>query len=358
MKGKVITLVSGAPSGALNIAMTLAENLRDSFVSPIILRKYNKAGIKEALVVKDRFTLDFIWSLIQVLKSEKPDLILVHGYSTHLWAKIASAKAHIPIIHVEHNVEKYTWLRRKILQWTDRYTDAYVCVSQGVAKHLISQGADPRKIQVIYNGIDPKEFAAVQKVEHPVFTVGMTARFSSQKDQLTLIKAIEYLRKQKKIELRLILQGSGKYKKKCEDYVKNHGLEEEITFETGRLTELASKVDLFVLATHYEGLPLVLAEAMAAGIPVIGTNVPGVDEIIKDGINGYLTPHQDWKALAEIIENWHQLHINPQGLSLIEKGQETVKKRFSLDRMCREYRDLVNAVLQKSRNRKMAGEEE
>lgn len=345
MRGKVLTIVSGAPSGALNIAMTIAQDLKNTYNSKIVLRKYNRAGIKEALVVKDRMVLDFIWNLIRVLQKCNPDLVLVHGYSTHLWTKLAAAVVKKPVIHVEHNVEKYTWFRRKILQWTDRYTDAYVCVSRGVADHLARQGADPKKIHVIYNGIHIEDFAGIEKTPHPLFTVGMTARFSSQKDQMTLIKATEYLIKERQADIRLILQGSGKQKQKCMDYVKRHALEKYITFETGRLADLAKKVDLFVLSTNYEGLPLVLGEAMAAGVPVIGTDVPGVDEIIEDGVNGYLSPRGDWKTLAGKIDDWRQQRDTETGRQIIARGRQTVEKRFAVERMCREYRELIAKVI-------------
>ena len=345
MRGKVLNIVSGAPSGALNIAMTIARDLKNSYDSSIVLRKYNRAGIEEALVVKDRFVLDFIWKLSGVLRKSNPDVVLVHGYSTHLWTKLAAAAAGKTVIHVEHNVEKYTWLRRKILQWTDRYTKAYVCVSRGVARHLAEQGADPDKIRVIYNGIQIEEFANVEKTPHAIFTVGMTARFSRQKDQMTLIKAIEHLIKARQADIRLILQGSGKQKQKCMDYVKHHALEDHIIFETGKMADLVRKLDLFVLSTHYEGMGLVLVEAMAAGVPVIGTDVAGVDEIIEDSVNGYLVPRGDWQTLAETISTWQQRRDTEEGRQLVARGRQTVAERFGVGRMCREYRELIAKVI-------------
>lgn len=348
MNGKVLNIVSGAASGALNIAMTIAQDLAEIYDSQVILRKYNRAGVKDALVIKDRLVLDYIWNLIQVLRRENPDLVLVHGYSTHLWTKLAAAVVKKPVIHVEHNVEKYTWFRRKILQWTDPYTNAYICVSRGVAEHLKRQGADPKKITVIYNGIHIDQFTAVEKVAHESFTVGMTARFSSQKDQLTLIRAVEYLIKEKHADIRLILQGSGKHKKQCMKYVKDRALSGHIFFETGRLADLAKKIDLFVLSTNYEGLPLVLAEAMAAGLPVIGSDVPGVDEVIDDGVNGYLVPRGDWRSLADKMEEWRKSEDAASKSQLIARGLHTVKERFNMERMCRQYRESVAKIMEEN----------
>lgn len=343
---KVLTIVSGAPSGCLNVAMMLSDYFRQFYDSDVILRKYNKAGIKNAIVVKDFFALDYIWRLYKQLNITKPSVIIVHGYSTHLWTKISAKLRNIPLIHVEHNVEKYTSFRRWLLQWTDQYTLSYICVSQGVAAHLIRQGADEKKIIVIYNGIDIEKFS-IQKEPQGLYTVGMVARFVKQKDQMTLIKAMEYIINVKKLPMQLIFQGDGKKKSNCVDYVRKHNLQQEIKFETGKFVELAPKLDLFVLATHYEGFGLVICEAMAAKIPTIGTNVPGVDEIIKHGIDGYLVSHEDYIKLAEQIE-FCFLNKNTQVINnVIDHAFSKVNEQFSIEKMCQEYKKSIEEYITK-----------
>lgn len=346
MASKILTIVSGAPSGALNIAMTLANYFGDFYDSKVLLRKYNKAEIKNASIVKDIFVLDYIWNLYKELKRIQPNIIIVHGYSTHLWTKIAAAFKRIPLIHVEHNVEKYTIFRRWLLQHLDRYTLAYVCVSQGVAKHLIEQGVDEKKVNVIYNGIDITEFRQ-EKQPQPHFTIGMTARFSKQKDQLTLIKAIEHLVHEQKLPLQLILQGHGKQKEKCLAYVQEKQLNDVVIFEIGRLTDLTPRLDLFVLATYFEGFGLVVCEAMAANIPVIASNVSGVDEIIEHGHDGYLVPPGDYKALAEQIAQcyWQQQHDEEGLQAIVDTAYQKVVTMFSVEIMCKHYHQFVQEYM-------------
>ncbi len=338
MPSKILTIVSGAPSGALNIAMTLANYLGDFYESKVAFRKYNKTETKDISVVKDFFIVDYIWSLCKKINNEKPDMIIVHGYSTHLWTKIAAAIKKIPLIHVEHNVENYTMFRRWLLKCLDPYTLAYICVSQGVAKHLIKQGVDANKVTVIYNGIDVAAFHK-GKQPQPHFTIGMTARFSKQKDQLTLIKAVEHLVHKENLPIRLILQGNGKQKEKCATYVKDKQLTEIITFETGRLSELTPRLDLFVLATHYEGFGLVVCEAMAGHIPVIASDVPGVDEIIEHERDGYLVPAGDYQALAEQIRQcyWNKQNDGEEVKAIVDAAYRKTVTMFSIEMMCKNY---------------------
>ncbi|WP_418627518.1 glycosyltransferase [Anaerosinus sp.] len=338
MKQKILNIVSGAKSGALNVAVTIGDFLKcEGFKVKLILRKYNKAGIAEADVIKDCCTVDYIYCLAKLIDAEKPDIIMVHGYSTHLWTKLALLKANhrARLIHIEHNVERYTKFRVYLLKKLDCCTEKYICVSEGVANSLRKFNLPDEKIQVIYNGIDINKFA-IEKQPHSEFTIGMVARFTKQKDQMTLIKAVEILTKIKKIPVKLILMGEGKLKEQCMEYVKKHNLAETISFETGFFTDLIPRIDLFVLSTHYEGLPLVLCEAMAAKLPVIATNVAGVNEIVISKETGMLVKENNSVDLAEKIEEARQ------GKNLyIEKAYQKVNEQFSFKNMCEEYKAIV-----------------
>lgn len=338
---KILSIVSGNPSGSLNIAIDISNYLKTQGYEVIdIFRKYNNTDLKGIIVIKDRCTLDYIISLGKFIRNTKPDLIIVHGYSTHIWTKLALAysKLNIKLIHVEHNTEKYTPFRRYLTQKLDKYTNKYICVSKGVANHLIKQGIDKSKVQVIYNGIDIKKFD-LPKEPHDIFTVGMVARFSKQKDQMTLIKAIEYLVKEKKEKINLLLMGVGKTRKKCEKYIIENNLNEHIKIIEGNFKDLIVKTDLFVLATHYEGLPLVLCEAMASHTPIIATNVPGVNEIIINNKTGLLVKENDVYDLANnILKMKKDLVLRK---NFVHQSDIFINKNFNLQLM---YNNYINKI--------------
>lgn len=341
---KIFNVVSGNPSGALNISMEISEYLKQCGFDVIdIFRKYNKTKYKDVVVIKDKCTIDYIVSLSNFIKKNKPDLVIVHGYSTHIWTKLAIAHSgeHVKLIHVEHNREKYTSFRSFLMRKLDKYTDKYICVSKGVANHLIKQGIDDSKVEVIYNGIDVQKFD-LQKEAHDIFTAGMVARFSKQKDQMTLIKAIEYLVKEKNEQIKLLLMGEGKTKKRCKEYVKEHNMEDYIEFIDGNFKDLIVKTDVFVLSTHYEGLPLVICEAMASKTPVIGTDVIGVNEIIVNNETGLLVKENDIVDLANKVMELRKNKLKREEIE--NKSYEWVLKNFNKEKMNTDYKKLIGNI--------------
>ena len=342
---KILSIVSGNPSGSLNIAIDISNYLKTKGYEVIdIFRKYNNTDLKGIIVIKDKFTIDYILSLGEFIRHSKPDLIIVHGYSTHIWTKLALVYAKIPVklIHVEHNTEKYTPFRRYLTRKLDKYTDKYICVSKGVANHLIKQGIDKSKVEVIYNGIDIQSFD-LPKEKHDIFTVGMVARFSKQKDQMTLIKAIEYLVKEKQENINLVLMGVGKTRKKCEQYIVEHNLSDNIKIIEGNIKEILPKLDVFVLATHYEGLPLVLCEAMASKTSIIATNVAGVNEIILDNKTGLLVEENNEFDLADNIIKLKE-DITLRNL-LVKEADKFIHKQFNLELMYKNYERRIKDII-------------
>jgi glycosyltransferase involved in cell wall biosynthesis len=93
-----------------------------------------------------------------------------------------------------------------------------------------------------------------------------------------------------------------------------------------------------VLSTHYEGMPLALIEGMAAGCAVIGTDVPGVREVIADGVDGKLVRESDPVAMADALQRL--LEAPEYAAALASKGREKALTQFSRDRMNQDYENL------------------
>ena len=133
----------------------------------------------------------------------------------------------------------------------------------------------------------------------------MTSRFSKQKDHATLLRAVALLR-ERGLSPPLLFAGAGKarHRGEAEALARKLGLGEQVQFLGLHrdVPALLMQHQISVLSTHYEGMPLALLEGMAAGCAVIGSAVPGVREVITDGVDGRLVPENDAVAMADALE--------------------------------------------------------
>ncbi|MGE5606049.1 MAG: glycosyltransferase [Bacteroidota bacterium] len=351
---RVIHFVTGGGSGSTRVAMALVSgHQKGELFEPFLVfrrkKKRNQALIDEILSQDIKFAevaekpkFLTIIQLVKIIKSFKPDIMVSHGYSEHIWGRIAAIIAKVPvIIQVEHNTEKYQpqqYLESRILY---NHTNKIVCVSHGVMDYLAKLGFNKERMQVIYNGIPLERFSSLQTVpfinRQP--NLVMVARFARQKDHSTLIRAASLLREYS-IKVYLVGEGKKNYRQQAENLVKSLNLEEKVFFLGPRsdIPELLSQNQISVLATRYEGFGLVVVEAMAAGCIVIASNVTGVSELVQNGITGFLVPPGEPVALAEKIK----YIINNQAAcsKIASAGQLYVHQNFGVERMVKEYEQL------------------
>lgn len=317
-KLKVLHFVTGGFSGgATQVALGLVRAALDSDTCDalLVLRKKSHADRQRIqqlhdeglpLVEVNNFThITTIYELMRVCKRYQPDVLVAHGFSEHLWGRYAGLLARVPtLVHVEHNTrERYTWWRLKQAHWLTGYTKVIVGCSEGVRQALLDKGFPAEKCLAIPNGIHLGPFQPEPRpwTERKAELV-MVSRIAKQKDHATLIRAIGLLREQG-IELPLKIVGKGKAKltRSLQQLSAELGLEDLVNFVgfSSEVPALLSEAKYFVQCTHYEGMPLTLLEAMAAGCAVIGSEVPGVKEVIAHGDTGLLHAHADARSLAE-----------------------------------------------------------
>jgi glycosyltransferase involved in cell wall biosynthesis len=360
-KPRVIHFVTGGGSGATRVALELAcGHLRTGHYEPLLVLRRKKAPLPATMQAQIAASgvptawVDSGWKhrtlrqLAAIIAEFKPQIFAAHGNSEHIWGRQAAFAAAVPVVlHVEMNCERYPFWRRWSARKLAARTTVTVCVSHGVAAHVRQLGFAGPRVEVIHNGIDAARYSAAS----PAFAsrgqdIVMVARFARQKDQPTLIRAAKRL-----VDAgwtgRLLLGGDGKasHRRACERLAAALGIKERVDF-LGRVSnaaEIYHRCRAAVLSTHYEGLPLVLVDYMAAGCAVIASEAPGVNDVIEPGVNGWRFPPGDDAALARILTE--VLAGGPAIEAVAARGQADAPARFSLGRMLDRYESLFAELL-------------
>jgi len=249
-------------------------------------------------------------------------------------------------------------LRNRVLMGTDRF----ISISTAITEEYLDVGVDQRQITTIPNGVDTERFrppsdseAARLRSELGLpekWVLTYTGKLNRGKGLTVLLEAWrELMERTQDIHLVLVGSGSGQYLS-CEDelrtYVREHGLEEHVTF-TGyveNVEEYLMASDAFVLPSESEAFGLSLCEAMACGLPCIGTTVGGIPDFVTDEENGLLGPPGDGTALEDAI--WQLYSEEEMGRELGEKARTTVQQRFSMQAIAEAHVQTFADVLENS----------
>src|SRR5579871_4600060 len=240
------------------------------------------------------------------------------------------------------------WLDR----WTNRLVDQNVCVSQAVADFSVREAhLDPQKITVIPNGVDAERFSDAQAENlsewgvapgDPIFiSVG---RLDPQKGLTFLLEAMRALL-QEHPRGHLLLVGEGTARAALSDWICEHHLVDSIHLLGWRsdVPELLKSATCLVRSSLWEGMPNVVLEAMASGLPVVATQVEGMTELLQNQSTGILVPPGSASELAAAM-TW--IIDNPlKARQLGQNGESLVRREFSWQKMVASYEELYLRLL-------------
>jgi glycosyltransferase involved in cell wall biosynthesis len=184
-------------------------------------------------------------------------------------------------------------------------------VSHSVVNELKEYGVDPNSIEVIGNGVDETLFTPIKKRSGDRYIL-YTGRLAYRKGLFDLIECSQYIFRECP-DVHFVITGKGPILNKLKKAIMKRGYEDRFRFlgyvSRERLIEVYQNATIFLLPSHYEGLPTVLLEAMSCGLPVVATAVSGTLDVISNGENGILIPPKNPKFMANAI------------LTLLDDGQ-------------------------------------
>ena len=223
--------------------------------------------------------------------------------------------------------------------------DAYVAVSPEL-RALASALGDcaPRKLAVIENGIDLVRFAgqpgdrqaarAALGIPESAWVIGSVGRLAPEKDYPLLVRACAPLLG---AGARLLIVGDGSEAAAIRKEAVGRGVEDAVLLPGARddVPRLLAGLDVFVISSRMEGLPLCSLEAMAAGLPVVATSVGGLPGLIEDGVTGYLVPPNDEEALRRRLVALRDDRDTARAVG--ERGRAHVRRHYSREAMVERY---------------------
>lgn len=290
--------------------------------------------------------------LTQTLERLRTDVLLCHGYKSNLLGRFAARRLGIPAVAVSRGWTGES-LRVRVYEAIDRLhlrrMDRVVAVSEAQAAKVRRCGVPAERSRVIHNAIDADRFTTPDSAYEgklrrlfrtpPPRIVGAAGRLSPEKG-FEVFAAAAALVHQRDPSAGFVVFGEGPCRERIARQVAASGLGSSFVLAGFRadLDQFLPYFDLFVLPSFTEGLPNVVLESFAAGVPVVATAVGGTPEVVDEGASGYLVPPGDPKAMAErILEALScQDRLRDMGLH----GRQSVVDRFTFTAQARRYRQL------------------
>jgi glycosyltransferase involved in cell wall biosynthesis len=295
-----------------------------SLFMPLIMKKF----LKDTDVLKTN-QMSGSWSGVLTKKLLKKPLIVRTGYT---WSRLKDTQ--------NTSVLKNIFIK-KAEAFAYKNTDFAVVSTQSQAEFIKDRySVEERKIFVIPNYIDINLFKPDSTVEKYPDRLIYVGRISKEKNLFNLIDALG------KAKMQLDIYGSGDNQAELEKYVGKAKVSVNFKGVTANnlLPSILSRYNFFVLPSFHESLPKSLLEAMACGLICIGTDVTGINEVIVDGVNGYLAKGTDCDSILEALKRAKKDSTD----AICHSAVETIKNKFSLEVIVEKYSQLLENIKNES----------
>lgn len=359
LKAKVLHLITRLPVGGaekvlVDVVRRLDPARYESLVCCIqakgeLAAELEKSGVRVLCLDRmqsKRFDWRAVRDLTRLLRTERVALLHSHLYHANLYGRIAALLARVPAVATVHNVYTRSKLHRRLLnRLLAQATARVIAVSDEIRADLIAQDRiDRRKVVVIHNGIDVRRVESTLTHEQArerlgigenELALGCVARLEQQKGHRFLLEACAALKQDAALgpRLRLLVVGDGRLRGDLETQARALGLASSASFLGTRqdVPDILRALDIYVMPSLWEGLSIAMLEAMAAGLPIVISDVSGAAQALGDNEHGVRVPPGDAAALADALRS---LARDPgRRRALAVSARQRVQERFSIDAM-------------------------
>lgn len=366
-------MTSGSVGGPERLVMGLASSVSpfcrsvfvlfaDGGLSRAFRRELSVRGFEGVVLANDT---PHLWAMARELARRIGDLgadvLCCHGYKAGVVGLMAARQAAVPVIAMSHGWTAETW-KVRVYEMLDRAClrrmDAVVSVSQGQAEKLRRAGVRADRLAVVRNAVqsdrfdridpDARESLLAMFPARPERIVGSAGRLSPEKGFHVLVDAAAIVARSEP-GTGFIHFGAGPLRKAIERRIRELGLDRHFVLAGHRddLERFLPHWHLTVLPSFTEGLPTVVLESYAAGVPVVATSVGGTPEAVVDGVDGCLVPAGDANILARRI--LEVLRDDDRRREMGRLGRERIRSEFSFETQAARFRACCDSVVTKTR---------
>jgi glycosyltransferase involved in cell wall biosynthesis len=295
--------------------------------------------------------------LARLVRDWKPDVLHTHMVHANLMGRVLRLIVPVPaLVSTIHSIYDGGRLRMAAYRLSNGLVDQMTIVSQAAADRFISERIIPKELlRVFPNSVDTDRFrnlppGARESVRRALGIEGRFAwlavgRFEVAKDNPNMLRAFARVH-ERHPEALLLLVGRGSLQPEAEALTRTLGLAGSVRFLGVRrdVPEVMSAADGYVMSSAWEGMPIVLLEAAAAGLPIVATRVGGNHEVVQDEESGFLVPARDHEALGEAMLRLMGLS-DAERRALGDRGCEHTRTHYGVSRAVERWEELYRQVL-------------
>ncbi|MBP5800404.1 MAG: glycosyltransferase [Prevotella sp.] len=306
------------------------------------------AGITIITSILPIYSLKNIFFVRRIIKNY--DVIHVHLFPTIYWAAFASIFKHIPMVYTEHstsNKRRGKWYLRPIEQFVYSRYRRIISISEQTQYALtnwLGAATTDLRFTVVHNGINLSAFKPATHSKYQPDTLIMVSRFEVSKDQDTVLRAMQLL----PTTLHLLLIGDGSRLETCKALCNSLKIQGRVHFLGARddIATLLTNADIAIQSSHWEGFGLAAVEAMAAGLPVIASDVDGLRQVVEGA--GLLFPKGDAEALSKLVK---LLHSDNHTYKIIAEKCQHRSQQYDIQETTNKYITIYEEVTNNKNNK-------
>jgi L-malate glycosyltransferase len=313
-----------------------------------LARRLESLGIDVEVIDERRHTaLGILAFLVRFLSKRRVDIVHTHRYKDSILGTLAAKLVGVPhVIRTVHGLlepmKGWDWFKACASNTADKlllrvFGDRVIAVSHDLARTLRMSGYKAGSVISIHNGVDVNRVTSQRSrtdvrrelgIDPEAFVIGTAGRLMPVKAQRSLLVAAALLLRERP-DARFLIVGDGPLRDALVETAEHLGIRDKCTLtgERSDVYDLVAAMDVFVLSSIHEGIPMALLEAMTIGRPIVATAVGGIREVITHGVNGLLVTPGDHQALAAAC-----LEIGADAQlagTLALRGQQTIAEKYS-----------------------------